>query len=355
MLAAAGDDEGIKLINTIDGSIARVLKGHKGSITCLAFDPVGEYLASLDSIGTVIYWELQSGMILHTLKGVAPNCSLDYSVINVLCWSPDGETLAVPGLKNDVVMYDRDTAEKLFSLRGDHSEPVCYLTWSPNGKYLATSASDRQVLIWDVDKKQDIDRQKFDENICCMAWKPIGNALAVIDTMGKYGVWESVIPSSMKSPVEGIPNSGLKTGNGLLLYDEDEDEELTAQGSISDAGDDSCSDSELPSRKRLRKTSHGEYWEDEGIDELSSPPKLKSHKGHQKLKSDDRKEGPGRAEPSMRSAMQGAFQPGSTPVQLGKRHFLCYNIIGCITTMEQEGYSHVEVILTPGLDKCQSI
>ncbi|GLT55014.1 hypothetical protein SLA2020_281680 [Shorea laevis] len=30
MLAAAGDDEGIKLINTIDGSIARVLKGHKG-------------------------------------------------------------------------------------------------------------------------------------------------------------------------------------------------------------------------------------------------------------------------------------------------------------------------------------
>lgn len=355
MLAAAGDDEGIKLINTIDGSIARVLKGHKGSITCLAFDPVGEYLASLDSIGTVIYWELQSGMILHTLKGAAPNCSLDYSVINVLCWSPDGETLAVPGLKNDVVMYDRDTAEKLFSLRGDHSEPVCYLTWSPNGKYLATSASDRQVLIWDVDKKQDIDRQKFDENICCMAWKPIGNALAVIDTMGKYGVWESVIPSSMKSPVEGIPNSRLKNGNGLLLYDEDEDEELTAQGSISDAGDDSCSDSELPSRKRLRKTSHGEYWEEEGIDELSSPPKLKSHKGHQKLKPDDKKEGPGRAEPSTRSAMQSAFQPGSTPVQLGKRHFLCYNIIGCITTMEQEGYSHVEVILTPGLDKCQSI
>ncbi|KAI4341478.1 hypothetical protein MLD38_026197 [Melastoma candidum] len=30
MLAAAGDDEGIKLINKVDGSIARVLKGHKG-------------------------------------------------------------------------------------------------------------------------------------------------------------------------------------------------------------------------------------------------------------------------------------------------------------------------------------
>ncbi|CAL5357377.1 unnamed protein product [Camellia sinensis] len=50
MLAATGDDEGIKLINTIDGSIARVLKGHKGSVTGLAFDPKSKYLGSLGSV-----------------------------------------------------------------------------------------------------------------------------------------------------------------------------------------------------------------------------------------------------------------------------------------------------------------
>lgn len=54
-MATVGDDEGIKLINTIDGSIARVLKGHKGFVTGLAFDPNGEYLASVDSIRTVIH------------------------------------------------------------------------------------------------------------------------------------------------------------------------------------------------------------------------------------------------------------------------------------------------------------
>lgn len=102
-------------------------------------------------------------------------------------------------------MYDRDTAEKLFTLRGDHTTPVCFLAWSLNGKYIATSGIDRQVLIWDVDKKQDIERQKFDDGICCMAWKPHGNALAVIDVMGKYGVWDMVVPSSMKSPMEGVP------------------------------------------------------------------------------------------------------------------------------------------------------
>lgn len=77
--------------------------------------------------------------------------------MNIVSWSPDGDLLAVPGLKNDVVMYDRDTAEKLLSLKGDHVQPICFLSWSPNRKYMATSGLVRQILIWDVDRKQDID------------------------------------------------------------------------------------------------------------------------------------------------------------------------------------------------------
>lgn len=351
MLAAAGDDEGIKLINTIDGSIARVLKGHKGSVTSLAFDPNGEYLASMDSMGTVIFWELQSGTTLHMLRSIAPTTGSDISIMNVLGWSPDGEMLAVPGLRNDVVMYDRDTAEKLFSLRGDHLEPICYLSWSPNGKYLATSSLDKQVLIWDIDKKQDIDRQKFDDRICCMAWKPIGNALAVIDAIGKYGVWDSIIPSSMKSPIEGA-SSLRKNSNGLVFFEEEEEEEEPepgVSGSIGDIGEDS-NDEEFgpPSRKRLRKQSTAEeYWEEEVNDETSFPPKLKSHKPAHNIHKENLDKvnaAPRNIASSNRPKMQDSFQPGATPAQPGKRRFLCYNMVGSITTMEHEGYSHIEVI-----------
>ncbi|XP_031287582.1 WD repeat and HMG-box DNA-binding protein 1 [Pistacia vera] len=345
MLAAAGDDEGIKLINTIDGSIARVLKGHKGPVTGLAFDPNGEYLASIDSIGTVIYWELQSGVTLHTLKGVAPDTGYDLSIMNVLCWSPDGESLAVPGLKNDVVIYDRDTAEKLFSLRGDHVKPICFLSWSPNGKYMATSGLDRQVLIWDVDKKQDIDRQKFDDIICCMAWKPIGNALAVIDVTGKYGVWDSVVPSSMKSPTEGIPSSRSKNSNGLLLFDEEEEEqELSVSGSLSDLGEDSHGESQQPSRKRLRKQSVVDEDLDEDVNnDFLFPKKESRKKAHTTRKEYFDKGNRSSVRTSNRTKMQEAFQPGSTPVQPGKRSFLCYNMLGTITTIEHDGYSHIEI------------
>ncbi|KAI4344011.1 hypothetical protein L6164_011288 [Bauhinia variegata] len=345
ILAAAGDDEGIKFINTIDGSIARVLKGHKGSITGLAFDPNGEYLASIDSTGTVIFWELLSGTSVHNLKGIAPDIGADVSAMNVLSWSPDGETLAVPGLNNDVVMYDRDTAEMLFSLRGDHIQPVCFLSWSPNGKYIATSGLDRQVLIWDVSRKQDLDRQKFDERICCMAWKPIGNALTVMDVSGKYGIWDSVIPSSMKSPTEDVPAQS-KNSNGLLLFDE-EVPDPSVSGSISDLGEESNGEFEPPTRKRLRKQLLSEENLDEdGTGEGTIYAKIESYKKTNRRHKENLEAvnlGPRSTMTTSKSKMQEAFQPGSTPAQLGKRRFLCYNMLGSITTAEHDGYSHIEI------------
>ncbi|KAK1422282.1 hypothetical protein QVD17_25282 [Tagetes erecta] len=342
MLAAGGDDDGIKLINTIDGSIARVLKGHRGSITCIAFDPNSEYLASVDSVGTVIIWMLQSGTIIHTLKNIAPKTSSDFSTVTALGWSPDGELLAVSGLKNDVVMYDRDTAEKLFTLRGDHTQPVCFLGWSLNGKYLATSGLDKQVLIWDVDKKQDIERQKFDETICCLAWKPHGNALAVIDVMGKYGIWDMVIPSTMKSPTEGAPDLNSKKSDGLLFFDEEE-HEPSISGSLSDHGEDSLVGSEPPSRKRVRHFINDE----DSDDDMSSHPKVESRKRLNISSKDSTKNrnatSTGTAAAVTGSVMQEAFQSGSTPVQPDKRRFLCYNMLGSITTMKHDEYSHIEI------------
>nr|CAD1839418.1 unnamed protein product [Ananas comosus var. bracteatus] len=291
LLAAAGDDDGIKLIATIDNTISKVLKGHRGSVTSLSFDPKNEFLASMDSFGTVVYWELSSGKPLHTLKAVAPNTDSDNSISNVLSWRPDGEMLAVPGLRNDVVMYDRDTGEKLFTLKGDHERSVCALCWSPNGKYLATSGLDKQ---------------------------PNGNALAVIDVMGKFGIWESVVPPSMKSPIDGAPSLQGRHTNGSLLFD-DEDEKPSTSGSLDDVIDEREDDLLHQIESRKRNSTKCKESAGKGKEECVISGKLRS------------------------TRMQEVFQPGSTPSQHGKRRFLSYNMLGCITTLENEGYSHVEV------------
>ncbi|KAJ4763190.1 WD repeat and HMG-box DNA-binding protein 1 [Rhynchospora pubera] len=334
LLAAAGDDDGIKLISTIDLTISRVLKGHRGPVTGLSFDPKHDYLASIDSFGTVIYWELSTGKQLHTLKSIAPNYNSDSSVLNTLSWRPDGEMLAVPGLRNDVVMYDRDTGEKLFNLRGDHEKSVCSFCWSPNGKYLATSGLDKQVLIWDVDLKQDIERQKFEERICGLSWKPVGNSLAVIDVVGRFGIWDNPVPVSMKSPTEGVvlnePHS--------LFEDEDEEEVLGKgiscySGSLDDSIEKGSGDFSPISRKRVKKRGPSFDEGEEVLQEIDS---------RKRRKESENKRGDGEIrERAVR--MQDAFQVGFTPPQQGKRRFLCYNLLGCVTSLENDGFSHVEV------------
>ncbi|MQM19924.1 hypothetical protein Taro_052937, partial [Colocasia esculenta] len=344
LLAAAGDDDGIKLIATIDNSISRVLKGHKGPVTGLAFDPKNEFLASVDGIGTVIYWELSSGKPVHTLKAVAPSCGSDASVLNALGWSPDAETLAVPGLKNDVVMYDRDTAEKVFSLKGDHEQSVCFLSWSPNGKYMATAGMDHQVLIWDVGLRQDIDRQKFDERVSCLVWKPVGNALAVIDVMGKFGVWEFPVPSYMKSPTDGVPDLQARWSTLGHLFSDDESEEVSASHSLNDGSEGYPGEVEPASHKRLRKGSkHDDNLGKDGDAQDDILHHFETRTRNDRRKERNRTESRECSTKVLGPTMQEAFQPCSTPLQPGKRHFLCYNMLGTITTMENEGYSHIEI------------
>lgn len=180
-----------------------------------------------------------------------------------------------------------------------------------------------------------------------MSWKPTGNSLAVIDVMGKYGVWESVIPSSMKSPTEDVPSLQSKNSNGLLLFDEDE-KEPSACGSLSDLGEDSHGESVPPvSRKRLRKASHSDDNSEEDIDEeLNMPPRSKSNKKPAWNPKERLDNGDGKTKSVMvqsGSKMQEPFQPGATPVQPGTKCFLCYNMLGSITTMQNDGYSHIEV------------
>ncbi|XP_052167833.1 protein ENHANCER OF LHP1 1 [Oryza glaberrima] len=348
LLAAAGDDDGIKLIATIDNTISKVLKGHKGSVTGLSFDPRNDYLASIDTFGTVIFWDLCTGTEARSLKRIAPTFGSDHSINNALCWSPDGQFLAVPGLRNNVVMYDKDTGEEVFTLKGEHEQPVCSLCWSPNGRYLVTAGLDKQVLIWDVKSKQDVERQKFDERICSLAWKPEGNAVAVIDVTGRFGIWESVIPSTLKSPTEGAPD--LNSTKVPLFDDEDDEERPSTSGGLDDDDDDESLGELGPfNHKRLRRKStyhdhsNGDSEDEDLILQMESRKRMKdTHRDNKEVA--DKAIGDSATSVRLVTArMQTAFQPGSTPPQPGKRNFLAYNMLGSITTIENEGHSHVEV------------
>ncbi|KAL3687304.1 hypothetical protein R1sor_013613 [Riccia sorocarpa] len=340
LLAAGGDDDGIKLISTADNSIVRVMKGHDAPVVSLAFDPKNEFLASVGADGTVMFWSLDTGAKIHTLKHAAPELDLEDSCVNQIAWHPSGDVLAVPGHQFDVVMYDRDTAEVHFRMRGGHNTSVGFLAWSPNGKYLATTAEDRKIMLWDAEKRLDLDRLKVPTQVIALAWKPTGNALALIDLEGKYGVWEDAVPGHLSSPSAMEQTSSLVTKRELLHFSDDEADEKNTPCESEDEGigaevdlNDDESDEEETMLKTKSKGSAKKVaqFKDSGLvkvkrEDTSIPLQsgnLCSHKP--------------------RPERQSSFQPGVTQRTAGTRRFLAYDLLGCIITSEGDGVNHIEV------------
>eukprot|EP00793_Prasinoderma_coloniale_P006400 PRCOL_00001230-RA len=232
-IAAAGDDDSIKLIDTSDYKVFRVFKAADGfPVASLAYDPKGELLASVGTDGTLHIWDVQSGGLRHTERRIAPVIEEDelgtpLGGRNRCAWrGAEGSFLAVPGRDNKgVVVLRREDFRQAFELKGHHVADVSVISFSANGMYCATAALDGSVMLWDVAKKEDLDRLRLDNAIACgLAWKPEGNALTVIDTSGKYGVWENPIPDHMPPPTAPLTDADRareKDVADLYRFDDD--------------------------------------------------------------------------------------------------------------------------------------
>lgn len=95
-------DSEIRLCGTGQGEEMRVLKGHLGIVTSVAFSPIPPLLASASRDHTVILWDTEKGEKLCTLIA--------------------------------------------------HSDSVTKVAFSPNGELVATASSDGRVGLWNVSR-----------------------------------------------------------------------------------------------------------------------------------------------------------------------------------------------------------
>ncbi|MCX8103980.1 MAG: hypothetical protein N3E42_06090, partial [Candidatus Bipolaricaulota bacterium] len=65
LIATPGGFGQIFLYSTIDGSLVRVLRGHEGVVTAVAFSPDGTKLASGDEFGVIRIWNVADGTVSH--------------------------------------------------------------------------------------------------------------------------------------------------------------------------------------------------------------------------------------------------------------------------------------------------
>ena len=147
LLASGGVDKTVRLWRAADGECVNVLSGFDGSVSRLAFNPVGPALAVADK---------DSVRLIDPGSGTAVPVRLPEGGVNDLAFTPNGSLLAVAlggkekkgahpiALVNPV---DGSTVRTL----GDGDFLARALAFSPDGRLLAVAAREKGVVqLWDT-------------------------------------------------------------------------------------------------------------------------------------------------------------------------------------------------------------
>jgi small GTP-binding protein len=132
----------VKLWETRSGMLVRTLEGHEDSVSIVAFNPLGETLATGSSDNTVKLWETRSGLLIRTLEGHG-------KPVFGAAFDPLGETLATGSLDKKMKLWEPLGGKLLRTLDGNQAW-IITVAFDAQGKMLASAGGDRTVRLWET-------------------------------------------------------------------------------------------------------------------------------------------------------------------------------------------------------------
>lgn len=199
-LASFGSNYTIKIWDTANGKLLKVLIGLDPFVVGIAFSPTEELLAASFGNGRVKIWDTQTWQELQTL-------TVDTQDGGPLAFSPDGKHLAT-GIWSGgtVIVWDRTDAAitpkntslfvPAFSIESQLADGIYSIAFSPDGKKLAIGS--KEIKVYDISTATTIFPARLMLNIPAhqmhvvgLLYSPDGRRLISASEDGTAKVWDA--------------------------------------------------------------------------------------------------------------------------------------------------------------------
>lgn len=141
LLAVAGDDHAIRIINTGNMDVVKTLEGHTDLIQSLAFNHKGNLLASAGNDGNVILWNRR--------RDFKPFQTLPInSALASVRFSPDDNEIGAVGFESEVHLFGKDHGQGRPKLECACTD-LRALSFRSDGKMLAVAGRNGYLTLFD--------------------------------------------------------------------------------------------------------------------------------------------------------------------------------------------------------------
>jgi len=203
-LFSGGEDGTIRAWSCRLGRQEAIWDAHAGGVACLALSPDSQFCVSGGADKKIRIWDSRKGTLVRTIEG-------HRALISSLCFAPNGDAFASASWDRTIRIWRLSSGEEVQVIRTDF-ERIPNLGFSPDGHRVAAGTEKGGIGIWKLDDPGRLAVFMPYRRGVSVAWAPDGGRIVHGNMAGQFGVMDLDDPSRNR----GIQLTSGVTCVGLL-------------------------------------------------------------------------------------------------------------------------------------------